>query len=203
MTKMEFIENLKKHIELLPQNEQQRSIAYYDEIIDDRIEDGTPEDEVIESLGDMREIVNSIMYDMSIPALVRARVSESREKTPNRGVWITLAIVGSPIWFPLGLAFALLILALYATVWSLIIALYAIVLSFAIAGVVGFVGGIVSLFLKRFPLSLCAVGAALVMSALAMFMFKPVIMITKSLIRLTALIIKKIKSLFISKKEVA
>jgi len=64
MTKNEFIKELSAQLASLPQSEIEKSIAYYSEVIDDRLEDGMTEPEAVAAIGSIPTIVENIMYDM-------------------------------------------------------------------------------------------------------------------------------------------
>lgn len=200
MNKRDFLNKLSANLASLPKYEIDKSISYYEEIINDRIEDGMSEEDAVAALGDIDSIAENIKYDMSITTLMKAKVSESKNRASNKGVWLTLVILGFPLWFPLLAAFASVFLALYISVWAVIVSLYAVVLSLGVSCVASLVAGLAFCFVKTVSLGLCVFGAALLCGALTLFMIKPVYMITKGLIKFTAYIIRKIKSLFIAKK---
>lgn len=203
MTKTEFLYELTLKIASLPQNEIDKSTAYYGEIIDDRIEDGMSEDAAVDALGDINVVVENIMYAMSLSTLMKAKVSESKNNSSNKSLWTVLVILGSPIWFPLLLALLIAILAVYITIWALIISLYAVVVSLGLSGIIGLIAGIVFCFIQSFPTGLCIIGMALCCIALTLFMILPVFAMTKGLVKSTTFIARKIKSLFITKKAVS
>jgi uncharacterized membrane protein len=202
LTKIEFVKELTARIESLPQSEIDKSIAYYNEIMDDRIEDGMAEDGAVAALGDISVIAENIMYDMPLSTLMKARVFESKNKAASKGLWIALVSIGFPVWFPLLMTFIVVVLAIYITIWALIISLYAVVISLGVSGIAGLIAGIALCFVKSFPVGLCTMGTAIFCGALTLFMIKPVITITKSLVKFTAYIAHKIKSVFITKSKV-
>lgn len=200
MNKLEFLNKLSANLASLPKYEIDKSVSYYEEIIDDRIEDGMAEEDAVAALGDIDSIAENIKYDMSITTLMKAKVSESKNRASNKGVWLTLVILGFPLWFPLLAAFASVFLALYISVWAIIFSLYAVVLSLGVSCAATLIVGFAFFFVRSVPAGLCALGAALLCGALTLFMIKPVYLITKGLIKFTAYIIRKIKSVFIAKR---
>ena len=60
MTKQEFLTALERALSKLPHAEVQQAIAFYDEAISDRVEDGMSEDDAVASLGDVDEIARQI-----------------------------------------------------------------------------------------------------------------------------------------------
>jgi uncharacterized membrane protein len=200
MNKHDFLLELSEKLASLPKAEIEKSAAYYSEIIDDRIEDGMTEEEAVAVLGDPGTVAENIMYDMSIPALMKARVNESKNRAANTGLWVALVILGFPLWFPLLCAFGGIIFAVYMTVWAIIVSLFAVVIALGMSFIAAFAGGIIFLFVKPLPVSLCLLGAALCCAALTLFMSVPVYLIAKWLIKFTAYIIRSIKSIFIKKR---
>ena len=50
MNKSEFLNSLEEKLKELPKDEIRKTIDYYDEMIDDRIEDGMTEEEAVKSI---------------------------------------------------------------------------------------------------------------------------------------------------------
>ena len=101
MNKNEFIDKLRSYLSPISEEEREKSISYYCEMIEDRIEGGEKEEDVIASLGSAREIANQILVDAPIKTLVKAKIKPKRALRP----WeIVLIILGSPIWFSLLIA---------------------------------------------------------------------------------------------------
>ncbi|MHB1483516.1 MAG: DUF1700 domain-containing protein [Saccharofermentanales bacterium] len=203
MNKTEFTNELSRRIGSLPQNEIEKAVAYYDEMINDRIEEGMPEEAAVAALGDLNSIAGQVMYDMSLPTLMKARVSESKKKASNKGLWIILVILGFPIWLPLLISFIAILFSIYITIWALIFSLYAVVLSLGIAGIAGLAGGFVYFFMESLPTGLVIIGASIFCCGLTLLLIKPMLLMTKGLMHFTYYIARKIKSLFITQKEVA
>lgn len=201
MNKIEFINELKIRLSTLPQSEIDKSVSYYDEIISDRIEDGMTEEEAIMGLSDIDKIVSDIMHDMTLPTLMKARLNDSKEKASNKTLWIILVIIGSPIWFPILLAFGIVLLSIYIVAWSIILTIYIVEVAFAFSCIFGIIGGIVTVFTGNVQAGIYIFGTSLVLGGLSILLFKPIILLTKEFARFTAFIAKKTKTLFI-KKEV-
>ncbi len=203
MTKIDFINGLSAKLQMLPQNEIDKSTLYYSEIISDRIEDGMSEEDAVAAIGNLNDIAQNILYDMSLPTLMKAKMNESKKNSSNTALWIVLAIVGFPIWLPLLISFVAVIFSLYVSVWSVIISLYAVLFALGVTGVLGLIIGIIKCFAVSPVNGLFLIGLAVISVALTLFMIHPIIFMTKKLIQFTRFVLQKIKSLFISKKEVA
>ncbi len=199
MNRQELIAQLKIRLASLPQTEIDKTIAYYDEMIQDRIEDGMTEEEAVSGLGSIDNIVENCMMDVSIPALMMNRISDSKKNSKNKGLWTFLVILGSPVWLPLLLAGAAVLITVYISAWSVIIALYATLFGFAAGSVAGLFVGIVRCCLDPFYIGTMCIGAAFMCAALALFLYQPVKYMTKGLINMTKSFIRWIKSLIIRK----
>jgi len=160
---------------------------------------GIPE-EAVSSLGKMEEVIEGIRSNLPLAVLIGKRVKESHNKADNKTLWMVLAVCGFPLWLPLAIAFAAVILAVYVSLWAVIISLYAVVFSFGLAAVGGFIAGIIRCFLSGFWQGVALVGVALCFAGLFMITVKPMFWLTKKIICLTSALIKKIKKLFITKE---
>ena len=94
-----------------------------------------------------------------------------------------------------------MILAVYISIWSVIIALFAIVFSFVIGGIGGLISGIIACFTKGPAVGFTIIGISIICIGLFLLLLKPMFWICKKLIKLTGLFLRKIKSLFMRKKE--
>ena len=198
MNKLEFLQRLDTLLEALPTEERERALAFYSEMIDDRIEDGTPETEAVAAIGLPEEIAHEVLLDQSLPRLMQAKLH--RNGTPLRVWQIILIVLGSPVWLPLLASFFVVIAAVYVVIWSVIISLFAAVLGLAAGGVGGIVGGIV-LASDGLNALLLMSGAGLVCAGLAIAMFLAVKELSIQLVRLTALFMRWVKSWFLKKER--
>lgn len=198
MNKQTFLNDLYLRIQGLPDMEVQKSIAYYSEMIDDRIEDGMSEEEAVLALGAPEEIAEQILLASSLPTLMRTKM----KKKHTYKVWeIVLLILGSPIWISLLLAFFAIILSVYIAIWSIIVAFYAVVFAFAASSLIG-VSSCFMLFVRgQIPAAVLMIGMSLFLAGLAILTFLGVNKLSVWLIRLSSLFMRWVKSLFI-KKEV-
>lgn len=118
MTKKEFLAKLKRKLSKLPRKELLERIGFYNEIIDDKIEDGYSEEDAVADVGDIDEIAEQILKEKGLDQSSAKKASGSQ---------IALLIIGAPVWLPL-------MIAVYAIVWSLTITVWAIELPFLIMG---------------------------------------------------------------------
>ena len=73
MTKLEFLESLEKGLSGLPKNDIDERIAFYSEIIDDRIEEGLSEEDAVSKIGKIDEVISQIIADTPINKLVKEK----------------------------------------------------------------------------------------------------------------------------------
>lgn len=139
MTKNEFLSSLGTRIQALPKEEFDRTIAYYEEIIEDRVEEGMTEEEAVASMESLDTIVHRIMTETPLKTFVKGKV-ESKKKMET---WqIVLLAVTSPIWIPLVIAFLSTMFGLFMGAIGCVIGLFAATFGLLIGGLVAVVGSI-------------------------------------------------------------
>lgn len=199
MNKQQFLTAIKGKLSDLPQDDIDKSLDYYQEMIDDRIEDGMTEEQAVEGMGSVDEIVSQILLDTPLPKLMKAKIFPSRALH----VWeIVLLVLGSPVWVPLLLAAVIIILSVYIIIWSAIIALYAADISFAAGGLAGIVGSISLGLTHNSVQALFFLGAGLICAGLSVLLFFTFNKLTLGIIALSKRFIQLIKSWFIPKGDV-
>lgn len=190
MSKQEFFDTLRSRLSGLPAEEVSERIAFYGEMIDDRIEEGLTEEEAVAEVGCVDDIATQIIAEIS-----PAKMAKDKTKPKKRlGVGtIVLLALGSPIWLSLLIAAFAVVLSLYASVWAVIVSLWAVFASLAAS----FVGCVAAscLFIVRGSVAsgLAVLAAGFVCAGLAIFAFygcKAVTVWTVKLTRKSAIWIK-------------
>lgn len=197
MNKAEFLAALREKLSGLPEEDFNRSVDYYTEMIDDRMEDGMSEEEAVACLGSMDEIITQILSEVSLPKLVKEKVKPKRALA----VWeIILIIISAPIWFPIVLSVVTTILSAYLSIWMMVLSLYLLDLSIAISGI-AFIGLAIAELLKgAFAVFGALLGFGLVALGVSILLFFTFNLITKGIIYVSKKVLLGIKSLFIRKK---
>lgn len=196
MNKRQFLAALQEQLNGLPQGDIEKSLDYYKEMLEDRIEEGMAEEDAVNAMGPLGEIVSQILMETSLPKLVKAKAKSQRALR----IWeIILLILGSPVWMPLLLAVILIVLSLYLVLWSIIVSLYAIDFSFAAAGIGGILGAFFMIFTGFPTQALFFFGTGLVCAGLAVLLFWGFYQITRQILRLSKKIMIWVKSWFIRK----
>ena len=197
MTKADFLQLLERALAQLSDEERQKNLEYYSELLDDMMEEGMTEAEATAKLGSPNQIAQNILQEMPLGKLVSTRMKPRSGWTP---LAIVLAVVGSPVWVPLLLAAVAVVLALFVSIWALGFAAVAVVIALAVAVVAAPIIAIRAAVLTL-PLGLMLLGAGLVLLGLCVLGGLMAVELCKLLWQLTVWLAHKIKGLFIRKEE--
>lgn len=140
MLKEEFLAQLRGGLAGLPQEDLEERLAFYSELLDDRMEEGLSEAEAVAAAGPVEQIVQQIIAETPLTKIVKEKM---RPKRRLQAWEIVLLALGLPVWLSLGLAALAVVLSLYVVVWSLDASLWAV---FAALGA-GAAGGVLGLAL--------------------------------------------------------
>lgn len=201
MTKTEFLAALKSRLSRLPDYEQNKTLSFYAEAIEDRIEEGMTEEAAVASLGSLDSIVSEILIDTPLTALIQSKITEQRKNAKHPSLWFVLAILGAPLWLPLALGFACVAFALYITVWALVISLFALEFSLALTGTLGLIASVTVCF-RSLPAGFALLGISLMSAGLFILSIQPMLWLCRQLISLTGVGLRKLKAKFVVKKAV-
>lgn len=199
MNKQAFLAALEEKLHGLPQNDIEERLAFYAEMIDDKLEEGISEEDAVAALGDPAALADAIIAETPVTKLVKERV---RPKRSMSGWEIALLVLGSPLWLALLLTALAVILSVFAVLWAIVIALWAVFLSFALSIAACLAAGIVALCRGIRLTGLALIGAALVFAGLTILMFFACRACTKGCAVLTKKIAVGIKRSLAGKKEV-
>lgn len=197
MNRQEFLSLLRRELSGLPQGDIEERVAFYAEMIDDRMEEGLTEEEAVEAVGPVGPIVLQTIADTPITKIVKERVQPKRRMK----AWeIVLLVFTSPIWLSL-------IIAMFAVFYAIIISLWAVAISFWAAfigmwwGVIA--GGAVGSYIvwSGHPFQgIAMIGAAMVLAGVAIFFYYVCVWMWQVAIFLTKRIAIWTKHLFVRKK---
>ena len=198
MNKAEFLNELRTKLNGLPQNDIEERVSFYTEMIDDRVEDGMSEEEAIEQIGPVDKVVETIVSEIPLSKIVKAKV-KPQKKMP---VWaIVLLVLGFPVWFPILISLVSVIFSVYLTLWIIVITLYAVDLSLAVASIASIASAFVA-FIGGEPLvGLASIGSFMVCGALSVLMFFGCGYVVKGVVFVTRKMLLGIKSCFIGKEN--
>ncbi len=212
MKKNAFLRELCIRLSDLPTQDIKRSLDFYSEMIDDRMEDGLSEEDAVRRIGTPAAAAAQILQELPITTLARARVGGQKS-----ALTIALIIAGSPIWisllavaFSLTIAIFAVLFSILAVLFSLFVSLWAVELSFVAGAIAGIVGcPLLIIFHAEVLLGILLLGAGLILAALTIFFYYGAIHGTKGLLflcgcimRLYGLIWKFIKFCLIRKETI-
>lgn len=187
MNKTDFLAELGNQLSGLSKADLEKSLAYYNEMIDDRIEDGTSEEEAVAAIGTPQQAATQILSEMPFSKVLRVKMKKS-ERLPT---WaIVLLIVGSPIWVSLiaaafavvvslGAAAFAVVVSVYAVLWSVLIALWAVGVAFVVSPLFGIFCLIVSLANGNVGGGMALLGAGFTLGGLSVFLLRFCLYCTK------------------------
>jgi len=182
MTKDVFLAQLREALGGLPSADVEERLTFYAEMIDDRVEDGIPEEEAVAAIGSVEEIAAQIIAETPFATLVKEKI-RPKKRLPT---WATvLLIIGAPVWGALLVAAFAVAFSLYAALWSIAVAfwsVFAALVGSAFGCLVGGVGFAVGGFV---PTGLATVAAGLVCAGLSVFAFFGCRAATSGLVLLT------------------
>ena len=192
MNKAEFTQQLTNSLAGLSQYDINRSVDYYTEMIDDRVEDGMTEEDAVAALGSIDEIRSKILEEVPITKIVKEKMTPKRSFGAGE---IVLLVLGAPLWIPLLLAGIVVILAIYISFWSIIFSLYVADLSVFISGLAGL---IVAAIKPGGPFgALFYAGCGIALIGVAILLFFGFNQVTKGLLFISKMIILGIKKMFV------
>ncbi|MBQ8448650.1 MAG: DUF1700 domain-containing protein [Clostridia bacterium] len=193
--KKEFLAALEKGLSTLAASDREKSLEYYTEMIEDRMESGQPEEEAVAAMGDLNDIIAQILAET--PKKERAK----KEKRSLSALEIVLLILGAPIWASLLLAAAIVVFAVYIVIWSVVAALYAVVFSIGAAALGGIWVAVLSAYASNFVTMLYYIGFTLFFAGFAVLLFFACNKAAGLVVKLSAAIAKGIARIFKGKAE--
>lgn len=198
MTKQQFLSELQTKLSGLPRQDIEERLSFYSEMIDDRIEEGIPEEEAVSEIGGTDEIVSQILADYPLSKIVKEKVKPKR----SLRVWeIVLLVLGSPIWLSLLIAAFAVALSVYIVIWSVVFSLWAIEYSLLLLSLYGMVTAAIFSFQGNPPTGMTALGLGIFGIGCTIFMFFGCKAVTKGTLVLTKKMFLGMKTMLIRKER--
>ncbi len=199
MTKLNFILSLQAQLSAFPQDDVEERLAFYCEMIEDRMEEGLSEEEAVAAIGSVDEIVAQIIAQLQ-PSPAEASPIPAPKKKWH--AWeIVLLILGSPIWFSLLIAVFAVALSLYVSLWSIVAALWSAFAALISCGVAVPIGGIALIIMGHSPVGIALIAAGLVCTGLSIFLFFGCKAATTGTIALAKLIVRSVHNRLFRKER--
>ena len=195
MSKAEFLRALRANLGQMPPEELAKQLAYYEELIDDMLEDGMSEQDAMAKLGDPAAVAQELLTQLPLATLVKTGVRP-------KGGWtvplILLMILGAPCWLPIVISIGAVLLSLLIVLWVLVLVYAVVVLALGLSAIA---------ILAAVPFGLVSVspwlafGASLICGGLCVLGALAVPPICRGAAKLCASLFRGIKSLFIRKEK--
>lgn len=200
MRKQEFLDTLSARLSGLPKQDVEERLAFYSEMIDDRVDEGATEDDAVSQIGSVDGIAVQIVSDIPLAKIAKEKIKPKRRLK----AWeMVLLALGSPIWIALLVSAFTVIIALYASLWSVVVSLWAAFGALVGSAFGGVLGGAVFALSGNIITGIVILGASCVCAGVAVFMFFGCMVATKGTALLAKRIVLVIKICFIRKERVS
>lgn len=196
MTKQEFLTSLRAKLQGLPQQDIDERVSFYEEMINDRIDEGEKEEDIIAELGSVDDVVRTIAADIPLAKIVKHKMKPKRR---IRGWEIALIVLGFPLWFPLVITLMVLILVFCILVWTMVIVSYSV--EAALIGATVSSAACFAAYFLHGEMNLAVLGTSVLSFGAALLMIAACIGATIGSAKLSKRIITGVKMLFIKKGE--
>lgn len=198
MNRETFLAELRNGLSGLPQGDIEERLAFYGEMIDDRMEEGLSEEEAVSEIGSIGEIVAQTVEEIPLTKIVKETMTPKRTL---RAWEIILIVLGFPVWFPLLIAAAAVVFSLYVVIWALVISLWAVDVALWGSAVGCVAAGVFQMIRGDALPGLAMIGAGLLCAGLAMFLLCACLAASKGAVRLARAMARGIKRMFIRKER--
>ncbi len=185
MTKKEFIARLRKKLRGLSKQEREERLTFYEEAIDDRIEDGLLEEDAVAAVGKVDDVARQVMGESD---------TEKPAKEKRSGVSTAFIIIGSPIWLALLIAVFAVAIALYVCVWAIVIVLWAVFVSFVVGAPTAIIVAIILVCQGKAVIGVGMLGCACALAGLAIATFFVSVATTKGVCSLSKKLVTRKKN---------
>ncbi len=178
MTKAVFLRDLESQLKSLNNMERKKFISYYEEIIEDYIENGSTEETAVERVGYPESIAEDILKQES--------GTDKKASTTTKGLIGFLMVLGFPLWGSLLLAGILMVLSVYIVIWCLPVVVGSVAIATFSIAIVSVCGGFFLLIVNpalaivQFGLGVVCVGIAILTTFATIYLSKKLIEVTKS-----------------------
>ncbi|MBR5364960.1 MAG: DUF1700 domain-containing protein [Clostridia bacterium] len=181
MTKADFLNALAHRLGALSEIDIARSLDYYEEMIDDRMDDGMTEEEAVAAAGSPEDAALEILANIPIP---QPETVPQKKKPDGRRIF--LLILSSPLL----IVYFSLVLCLFVALWCVPIVVWTLFVSSVAAAVGGIIAGITSFAEGAGTYGFMYLGLTLVGIGLSILFFFAAVAVTRAFARLSVHIAK-------------
>ena len=198
MNKQDFLMSLRRRLAGLPQEELDGRLEFYEEMIDDRVEEGVSEADAVAAIGTVESVAAQILSEVPLTRLVKHKL---RPKHRLRTWECLLLAIGSPLWLSLGIAAVAVFLSVYAVLWSVLVSLWAVWVAFPVCAIGGVVGGGILASLGNGAAGIFLVACSIVCSGMTIVWFFGCKAATRGIIAVTRCFALAVKRCFVRKEK--
>lgn len=174
MNKKKFLLRLKRALRGCAPAEIQNRLAFYAEMIDDRMEEGLTEKDAVLEIGAPEKIADEILSEMKAEGKEAKRPLGTGAKiliALGSPVWLSLVIAVFAVVFSLAVSALAIVFSLFVCLFAVLISLCAVGVSLGVSGAACIVGSVVCAFTGRIPEALMIAGTGFVLLALGVIFF--------------------------------
>lgn len=198
MNKQEFLEQLRKGLYGLPEDEIEERLGFYSEIIDDCVDEGVLEEQAVEAIGNIDEIVSQIVADTPFAKIAIEKIKKNRRMKR----WeITLLVLGSPVWLSLILSVFAFGFSLYISIWTVIVSLWSVFVALVGSFLGGAVAGILVACCNSVTTGFIVLSVGIICGGLSVFAFFGCKAATKGCLLFTGKFVLWLKNRFMKKED--
>ena len=187
MTKKEYLNTLSNEIYFLSLNEKKDLLDYYEDMINDYIEDGYSEEAAVSKLEKPSKIARNIKNETEIN--FKSPVKDKNILT------IILLVLGFPLWGSLAVAFMLVVFSFYIIIWILPVVIGSLFVSSLFAGGISVIGGFILIF-KNLNAGLIQLGIGVFSIGVAGILAVTFYYIVRFIVKITVIVSKKLGNYF-------
>lgn len=198
MNKQEFLKTLKSKLSGIPEETINESLEYYNEIIDDKTDDGLTEEEAVAELDSIEKIADNILSEIPLGLIVKEKV---KTRKPIGALGITLLALGSPIWLSLLVSAFAVVFAVFLSIWSVIVSLWAAAAAVAASGLGGIAAAVIFTVKGDYIPALAILGMGICALGISIFMIYGSKYATRGMAWLTKKTFLLVKKLFMGKEK--
>ena len=168
MNKSKFLLRLKRALRGCSPSEIQNRLAFYSEMIDDRVEEGLLEKEAIQAIGDPVQIAEEIRMELGEKKKDRRPLSTGAKILIALGspIWLSLLIAASAVVFSLVISLAAVVFSVFVCMFAALICVFAAVFALGVSALACLIAGIACAFEGMFMQLLLWTGVSFVCAGL-------------------------------------
>ena len=196
MNKHTFLTALRVRLHDLPPRDVQERLSFYEEMLNDRIEEGMTEEEAVATVGKLDEVAAAILSDVAKDPEDGGDDSARAPKRRGIGaVGLVLLSLGSLVWGPLLISAVAVLVSLLVSLWAVTVSLWATVPTLGVGCLYGVVQGVRLIVTSDVLSGIALMGAGLACAGLTVICAYICSVLTRCSVHLTSGLVRRIGKL--------